>query len=165
MGLVMDSDLPQNTPFIPKNEHLVTMTRVAIAILYRDGKFLMQLRDNIPGIAYPGHWAFFGGHLEPGEKPENALKRELLEEIGFVPDAPIFFGDYADTKVIRHVFSAPLTVELDQLVLGEGWDMGLLTPEQIKAGECYSEIAGQVRPLGAAHQQILLDFMEQGIKL
>jgi hypothetical protein len=63
--------------------------------------------------------------------------------------------------VIRHVFHAPLTVELHQLVLGEGWDMGLLTPEQIKAGECYSEKAGQVRPLGRPHQQILLDFLEQ----
>ena len=56
---------------------------VAIAILYRDGKFLLQLRDDIPGIAYPGCWALFGGHIEPGEIPEIALKRELQEEIGY----------------------------------------------------------------------------------
>jgi len=137
--------------------------QVAIAILYRDGKFLMQLRDDIPGIAYPGHWAFFGGHIEPDEAPEDALKRELLEEIGYVPASPSFFGYYADNKVIRHVYHAPLTVELDRLILGEGWDMGLLTPAEIRAGERYSEIAGQVRPLGLAHQRILLDFIERSL--
>lgn len=136
---------------------------VAIAILYRQGKFLMQLRDNIPGIIYPGHWAFFGGHIEPDETPEDAVKRELLEEIGYCPPAVSEFGLYSDEKAIRHVFHAPLTVELDQLVLGEGWDMGLLTPEDIRQGQRYSEIAGQVQPLGRPHQRILLDFIETGI--
>lgn len=134
---------------------------VAIAILYRDGQFLMQLRDDIPGIAYPGHWAFFGGHIEPGELPEDALKRELLEEIGYVPSAPSFFSYYSEENVLRHVYHAPLTVELDRLILGEGWDMRLLTPEQIRAGERYSEKAGQVRPLGRPHQRILLDFIDR----
>ena len=56
---------------------------VAIAILPCDGKFLMQLRDNIPTILYPGVWGLFGGHLEAGETPEVAVEREILEEIGF----------------------------------------------------------------------------------
>lgn len=134
---------------------------VAIAILHTADRFLMQLRDNIPGIIYPGCWGFFGGHLDPGETPEAAVIRELQEEIGYRPPVISEFRCYSDSQVIRHVFYAPLTVELDQLVLGEGWDLGLLTPQEIRAGECYSEIAGQVRPLGRPHQQILLDFMEQ----
>lgn len=134
---------------------------VAIAILYRQDQFLMQLRDNIPSIIYPGYWAFFGGHLDPGETPEEAVKRELLEEIGYTPPSISPFRCYSDTEVIRHVFHAPLTVELNQLVLTEGWDMGLLTPEQIRTGSCYSQKADQVRPLGRPHQQILLDFLEQ----
>ena len=48
---------------------------VAIAILHRNGQFLLQLRDNIPGIIYPGHWGLFGGHLEPGETPAVAVER------------------------------------------------------------------------------------------
>lgn len=123
----------------------------------------MQLRDNIPGIIYPGHWGFFGGHIDPGETPEEALLGELLEEISYTPPWVLEFGCYSDSKVLRHVFHAPLTVELKQLVLGEGWDMGLLTSEQIRSGSCYSQKAGQVRPIGSPHQRILLEFIDSGI--
>lgn len=144
-------------------ESLATMNQevvhVAIAILYREGKFLLQLRDNIPGIPYPGHWGFFGGHIEAGENPEDALKRELLEEITYTATTVSEFGLYSDAKVVRHVYHSPLTVDLNELELKEGWDMALVTPEEIKAGKRYSERAGQVRPLGQIHQQILLDFM------
>jgi 8-oxo-dGTP pyrophosphatase MutT (NUDIX family) len=137
---------------------------VAIAILYRDGKFLLQLRDNIPGIIYPGHWGFFGGHMEPDETPEVAVKRELLEEIGYAPSVMSEFRLYSDSSVVRHVFHGELDVELSQLVLGEGWDMDLLTPEEIRQGERYSEKAGEVRPLGRPHQQILLDFIKTDLQ-
>ena len=138
---------------------------VAIAILYLDNRFLMQLRDNIPNIIYPGHWAFFGGHLDPGETPEVGLKRELQEEIGYTPPIVTFFGYYPDPNVMRHVFYAPLLVEMQDLVLGEGWDMGLITPDEIRKCECYSEKAGEVRPLSPRHQRILLDFMEKHSEL
>ena len=50
---------------------------VALAMLERDGCWLMQLRDDIPGIVAPGCWGLFGGHLDPGETAEQALQREL----------------------------------------------------------------------------------------
>ena len=56
---------------------------VALAILTYEDKFLMQLRDNIPTILYPGVWGLFGGHMEAGETPEIAVEREVLEEIGY----------------------------------------------------------------------------------
>lgn len=132
---------------------------VALAILYQAGHFLLQLRDNKPGIPYPGHWGLFGGHLEPGETPQEALRRELLEEIDYAVIAPIWFGFYSDDKVIRHVYHAPLTVSKEQLSLAEGWDLALVTPQAIRQGCCYSKIAKQTRPLGQIHQQILLDFL------
>ncbi|MEH2425771.1 MAG: NUDIX hydrolase [Nostoc sp.] len=134
---------------------------VAIAILYQKNKFLMQLRDNIPGILYPGYWGLFGGHIEPGETPEVAVKREILEEIGYNLPPFVEFGCYPNQRVVRHVFHAPLLVELNQLVLNEGWDMGLLTAEDIHQGNYYSQNAGEVRPLGAMHQQIMLDFIDK----
>ncbi|MDF0556970.1 NUDIX hydrolase [Kamptonema sp. UHCC 0994] len=134
---------------------------VAIAILYRDGKLLLQLRDDIPGIAYPGCWALFGGHIEPGETPEIALRRELQEEIGYDIPSASKFGCYTDVTVIRHVFYAQLTVDVKDLELKEGWDMGLLTPDEIRVGSHFSEKAGMVRSLGNPHQRILLDFIEK----
>jgi 8-oxo-dGTP diphosphatase len=133
---------------------------VAIAILPCEGKFLMQLRDNIPTILYPGLWGLFGGHMEAGETPEMAVEREVMEEIGYQIVNPQKFGCYNDDRVIRHIFYAPLTVGIDQLVLTEGWDLGLLTPAQIEAGFAYSKIAGEERPLGEIHQQIMIDFVE-----
>jgi 8-oxo-dGTP pyrophosphatase MutT (NUDIX family) len=135
---------------------------VALAILYSGDRFLMQLRDNIPGILYPGCWGFFGGHLEPGETPEAAMQRELIEEISYAPPSFAKFRCYADTKAIRHIYHAPLTVGLDRLVLQEGWDLGFLTPEEIRQGSGYSAKARQVRPLGTIHRQIVLDFWEMG---
>jgi 8-oxo-dGTP pyrophosphatase MutT (NUDIX family) len=46
------------------------------------GRYLMQLRDDKPGILHPGAWGLFGGGIEPGEAPEAAVRRELVEEIG-----------------------------------------------------------------------------------
>ena len=135
---------------------------VAIAILYQGDQFLMQLRDNNPGIIYPGCWAFFGGHLDPGETPEIAIRRELLEEIGYEPDQVFPFNSYQeDSQVLRHVFHAPLTVGIEKLVLNEGWDLGLISIEDIRRGDRYSHQAGQIRPLGKPHQKILLEFIEQ----
>jgi 8-oxo-dGTP diphosphatase len=54
---------------------------VAVGVLVRpDGSFLLTSRP--PGKVYAGYWEFPGGKLEPGESVEQALSRELHEEIG-----------------------------------------------------------------------------------
>ena len=54
---------------------------VAVGVLVRaDGDFLLTSRP--PGKVYEGYWEFPGGKLEAGETVEQALRRELLEEIG-----------------------------------------------------------------------------------
>jgi 8-oxo-dGTP diphosphatase len=133
---------------------------VSLAILYQQGKFLMQLRDDIAGILYPGHWGLFGGHLEQGESPEEGLLRELMEEIGYDVEQPVKFRCYPDARVIRHVYHAPLTISIDRLNLQEGWDVGLVTPEEVARGSCYSQKADLVKPLGGIHRQILWDFWQ-----
>lgn len=139
----------------------VSKPEVAIAILHQNQQFLLQLRDNIPGIAAPGQWGFFGGHLEPGETPSQALHRELIEEIDYTLTLPaVKFGEYPDERVQRHIFASALTLPLAALTLREGWDFGLVTPEDVVRGDRYSAIAGEVRPISALHRKILLDFME-----
>jgi len=133
---------------------------VAIAILYQGDQFLLQLRDDIPTIAWPGHWAFFGGHLDPGESPDDAVYRELREEIGY--DAPQLdlFERVEDGTVVRHVYHGPLVVPVASLVLSEGLDLGLWSVADIHQGQRYSARAQEERPMGPPHQQILLSFLE-----
>ena len=132
---------------------------VAMAIIQHEGRYLMQLRDDIPGILYPGVWGLFGGHLDPGEEPETGLKRELVEEINYHVEKLTEFCCYADSKIVRYIYSCPLLVPLNKLQLNEGWDLGLLTPAEIQSGHAYSDKAKQKRPLGDIHRQIMLDFI------
>ena len=54
---------------------------VAVGVLIRpNGDFLLTSRP--PGKVYEGYWEFPGGKLEAGETVEQALRRELMEEIG-----------------------------------------------------------------------------------
>lgn len=133
---------------------------VAIAILYQDDRFLMQLRDDIPGILFPGHWGFFGGHLEVGEDANSAIYRELEEEIAYQAPPLALFERIEDERVIRNVFHGPLVVSLSELELREGWDLALWTVEEVHQGQRYSAKANSVRPMGAPHQKILLSFLE-----
>ncbi|NJM46951.1 MAG: NUDIX domain-containing protein [Alkalinema sp. RU_4_3] len=137
---------------------------VAIAILYDPidrSRLFMQLRDNIPNILYPGHWALFGGHIEAGETPEIALVREIQEEIGYAVPDYVKFGIFADETAKRHVYAVPLTVAIAHLTLTEGWDMGWVTQVDLEAGELYSAKAQEKRPIGPMHQKILLAFLHQ----
>jgi 8-oxo-dGTP diphosphatase len=65
------------TPDLQKNP---TLTVVAAALVDGDGRVLLQRRA--PGRAMAGLWEFPGGKVEPGERPEAALARELEEELG-----------------------------------------------------------------------------------
>lgn len=50
-----------------------------------EGRFLLTSRP--PGKVYAGYWEFPGGKFEPGEALEQALRRELHEELGITIDA------------------------------------------------------------------------------
>ena len=56
-------------------------------VLLKGEAALLQLRDDKPGLQDAGLWVFPGGHLEPGETPEEAARREFLEETGYACDS------------------------------------------------------------------------------
>ncbi len=104
------------------------MFYVAACLLFdRDNKLLIYLRDDKPEISFPNHWDLFGGILEDGETPEQALVREVKEEIGI--DLPDFkkYRDYACTAAneapnIKYVFYAKIDLlpgELKLLDVGQ----------------------------------------------
>lgn len=102
----------------------------AVALIVVDNeRYLMQLRDQKPGIFYPGHWGVFGGALDPGENVETALKRELFEELGYrIDGAPRYFTavsfDFAFCgrgKIVRSYYEVHVrSAEVERMVLTEG---------------------------------------------
>ena len=70
---VVDADQPRSADR--------SLVQVAVGVLVRaDDAFLLTSRPE--GKAYAGYWEFPGGKLETGETVEQALRRELQEEIG-----------------------------------------------------------------------------------
>jgi len=59
-------------------------------IIEKDGKILLVLRNHEP---FKDYWCLPGGHIDFGEPPEDAIKREIKEETGLDIE-PKFFGYY-----------------------------------------------------------------------
>jgi len=55
----------------------------AALIIDNRGRFLLQQRDNVPGILFPGKIGLFGGHREGNETFLECVVREIHEEISF----------------------------------------------------------------------------------
>ena len=76
--------------------------RVVCGILSRPNRTLLITRK-APGRSLAGLWEFPGGKIEDGETPEQALVRELHEELGIVIKVGKYIGtnshDYGNVKV------------------------------------------------------------------
>ena len=73
------------------------MVQVVAAIIERDGRILIGQRQ--PEQSHPLKWEFPGGKLEPGESPQQALTRELEEELAI--------RDARGPEIIRYEFTYP----------------------------------------------------------
>ncbi len=130
------------------------MQKVASLILENPkGEILLYLRDNNPAIPFPHHWDLFGGHVEEGESPEEALKRELQEELGLDVKNHTFFKEYVvtteDLKPNRKfVYVAPIAMDGDQITLHEGERTQFFSPKEISTLK-----------LASIHKQILTDYL------
>jgi len=102
---------------------------IAIVVFYNTkGEILMQNRT---GHSKAGEkYGFYGGGVQNNESPSQALKRELHEELGFVPAKIKYWGTnnfsftqpgkYHNWKIIQHVYLAPITDRLLQTKPKEG---------------------------------------------
>ena len=71
------------------------IARCVTGALVRDGKVLLVKRA--PHMRfYPGVWDLFGGHIERDESPEDALRREAMEELGIEIESFHLLGTHQD---------------------------------------------------------------------
>lgn len=81
---------------------------VAVALVDADGRVLLAQRPE--GKSLAGLWEFPGGKIEPGERPEATLIRELDEELGLIVKepclAPLTFAShgYADFHLLMPLY-------------------------------------------------------------
>ncbi|GHJ44034.1 hypothetical protein Cs7R123_13760 [Catellatospora sp. TT07R-123] len=101
--------------------------RIALALLVDPaGAVLLNLRSR-DARAEPGQWSLPGGHVEAGETPAQAARRELAEETGLAPAGPLhpFWHDLRPdltggaSAVELHVYRGDATAAAD-VTVGEG---------------------------------------------
>lgn len=69
------------------------MLKVVCGVIWsNDGKVLLARRK--PGKSMAGKWEFPGGKIETGEPEEEALKRELMEELGMTVSVHEKIGEF-----------------------------------------------------------------------
>jgi len=111
--------------------------KIAQIILENDnGEFLLYLRDGKPGIPFPYHWDLIGGHVEEGETPEEALIREVKEEIDFDLKDYTFFKEYLCLEGdaypnIKYIYSGRIALPIEEIPLLEGERLQFFTKEEI----------------------------------
>tara|TARA_Y100000588_G_C14226602_1_gene913423 strand:- start:795 stop:1247 length:453 start_codon:yes stop_codon:yes gene_type:complete len=113
------------------NKNLLPQDASACVITAENGRLLMQLRDDRQDIFFPGRWGLFGGAIEDGESPLEAIKREIWEELSVDFDYERFSscGEIKlvndKHKVTRYFFTLEISeLEIKEMVVteGKGWD-------------------------------------------
>jgi 8-oxo-dGTP diphosphatase len=113
------------------------MKKIAAIILENDkSEILLYLRDSKPGIPFPNHWDLIGGHVEDGETPEEALVREVKEELNIDLNDYSFYkkyeclqGDaYENTKFI---YTGKINLPIEEITLIEGERPQFFSREEI----------------------------------
>ncbi|MEX2227900.1 MAG: NUDIX domain-containing protein [Dehalococcoidia bacterium] len=119
-----------------------------ILLVDRQGRVLMQLRDDNPKIMFPGHWGIVGGASQGDESPEKAARRETEEETGLTPGRIEPFRAYyfngrratdgkrnaatrASSDFELYLFHAPCETPVEEMTCGEGQELRFLGPDGI----------------------------------
>jgi len=102
-----------------------------------EGKILLQLRDDKSNLPYPGCWGTFGGQIEEGETPEEAIRREIKEELNYELRNPEYLGNFPFDGYDIHMFMKRDTdITIRDLTVREGQRGEFLTLEEVIQLSC-----------------------------
>lgn len=127
--------------FLTSKARLAAVDAVAAILVDADGRYVVQRRDDKPDIFFPGHWGCFGGAVEPGELPLDAMRRELREELELQVDAGALryftrmdfdFAPLGGTTVFRIFYEVRLSAaQASGLRLHEGKAVRHFDPQEL----------------------------------
>jgi 8-oxo-dGTP diphosphatase len=113
----------------------------SVGVLLRNprGQILLQQRDHKPGLSFPGCWTTFGGRVEDHETPDEAMRRELLEEIELAPtvklwkmfERPHQLVDGLLVTVEQYVYVGDIDLEVSEIILNEGQALGYFSADDL----------------------------------
>ncbi len=105
---------------------------VKIILTNTENKVLLQLRDK--DHSHTGCWSLFGWHIDGDETPEEALLREVKEEINYTIKKYEFIKEvYVEEFGQVYFFHGTIDVWLDQLTLLEWDDFRFFAYEELAA--------------------------------
>lgn len=110
------------------------LRNLSVILLYDEKKrILLQFRDETQ--VAPNCWSFFGGGIEEGETPEQAVKREAMEELEYQLEGPklVFVQEYRgeNNHGKKYVFIEKYNPK-KALVQREGKDKGWFSIDEAK---------------------------------
>ncbi len=124
----------------------------AVIAFYDDqGRILLQDRHAITETR--AQWGFFGGGIESGETPEQALKREIQEELGFNLEEFEFLNNHKvilpDGESYNKIwqFVGPLKIGLQEMEQREGRSMKLFTLDEVRNLTMYQTDIDILKPI------------------
>ena len=109
------------------------MRGAGIILLNSENKVLLILRDNKTSIPYPNMWDIPGGQIEEGETPEEAIRREMMEELGIEELGEItLFNVYESSNPTDFIFWEKVNLDVKEINLQEGQEIKYFNLKQIR---------------------------------
>lgn len=120
-------------------------------VILKGGRVLLTKRNIYP---FSGFWVLPGGHVEYGEKVEDAIKREMKEELGVPVKIKKLLGVYSGPKRDPRYHSVAVAYLLE---IGQGKISLNHESREYK----YFPLKDLPRKIGFDHRQIIKDLIKR----